>query len=59
MFNLAEQAADVSVPLAPLGLGACAVRDLWKGLDVGIQPGSVSIRITAHGAALLRLTKDS
>lgn len=58
LFNLTDEgAAVVEVLLDDLGLkGACAVRNLWEGRDVGDVHGSLSQTVPAHGAALYRLT---
>ena len=57
MFNLSEQAQDVDLPFASLGLkGKIMMRDLWKKQDVGIFKKSYHQQINKHGAALFKLS---
>lgn len=57
MFNLSEQAADVNLPFASLGLkGKIMVRDLWKKQDLGTFKKNYHQQINKHGAALFRIS---
>ncbi|MDQ3845895.1 MAG: glycoside hydrolase family 27 protein [Bacteroidota bacterium] len=56
LFNIGEDAHDVSVDFAPLGLrGKVTVRDLWQKKNVGSFTKQYKQNINKHGSALLRL----
>ena len=55
LFNTGDAPLEVSVPLRELGLSRAAVRDLWKGADLGISEGRVSANLRPHASALYRL----
>jgi alpha-galactosidase len=57
-FNRADAApeAEVEVPLGELGFaGQVSGHDVWKHKDVGVLPGTLRVRIPAHGVVLLRV----
>ena len=57
LFNLSENAGDVAVDFASLGLkGKITVRDLWKKQDLGPFKKGYHQMINKHGAVLLRLS---
>ena len=57
LFNLNENAGDVAISFADLGLkGKVKLRDLWKKQDIGIFSKNYHQQINKHGAALLRLS---
>jgi alpha-galactosidase len=57
LFNLGDEAKNVSVDLAALGLsGKVSVRDLWKKQDAGSYTATYQQQINKHGAALLMLS---
>jgi hypothetical protein len=57
LFNIGEEAHDVSVDFKSLGLnGKVIVRDLWKQADVGSYKKQYSQKINPHGSALLKLS---
>ncbi|WP_428329301.1 glycoside hydrolase family 27 protein [Mucilaginibacter sp.] len=57
MFNLNEQASDVAVSFAALGLkGKVSVRDLWKKQDIGTFKQAYHQQVNKHGAALFKLS---
>jgi alpha-galactosidase len=56
LFNIGEEAHDVAVDFAKLGLsGKIAVRDLWKRTDLGVFKKRFAMRLVRHGSALLRV----
>ncbi|MBD0350556.1 MAG: glycoside hydrolase family 27 protein [Flavisolibacter sp.] len=56
LFNIGEDAHDVSVDFASLGLrGKVTVRDLWQKKNVGSFTKQYKQNINKHGSALLRL----
>lgn len=56
MFNIGEQAHDVTVDFATLGLkGKIAARDLWQKKDIGVFKKQYRQTINPHGSVLLRL----
>lgn len=53
LFNLAEQAAEVTTTWRELGFGGPArVRDVWAGRDLGIQRAGIGGDLPAHGSRL-------
>ena len=60
LFNLRDAAAEVTVPLASLGISSGArVRDLWSGEDQDALTGiTLSRKLPAHGSVLLRVTRS-
>jgi len=57
LFNLNENAADVDISFASLGIkGKVRMRDLWKKQDLGSFERSYHQLINRHGAALIRLS---
>ncbi|MEO6851934.1 MAG: glycoside hydrolase family 27 protein [Mucilaginibacter sp.] len=57
LFNMSENAGDVAVDFASLGLkGKITVRDLWAKKDIGAFKKGYHQQINKHGAALLRLS---
>ena len=57
LFNLSDETATVSVPLAEAGLrGPQALRDLWARRDLAPAESSVSAELPAHGTALYKLS---
>jgi len=56
LFNFAEIAREMTVTWDQLGLeGPHRVRDLWRQKDLGDADGKVSVQVTRHGVAMLRL----
>ena len=56
LFNTADKPRRVAVRLDQLGLPpAVAMRDLWRGADLGTACRTVTSTLDAHGAALYRL----
>ena len=54
---VAPAGADTSVSLSELGCqGACRVRDLWSGRDLGQFEGDFHAAVPVHGAGLYRVT---
>jgi hypothetical protein len=54
-----EPAAPVPVPVKFKELdftGACKVRDLWQGKDLGEFEGEFAPRINSHGAGIYRVS---
>ncbi|MBD2867266.1 glycoside hydrolase family 27 protein [Paenibacillus arenilitoris] len=59
LFNTGEEAAEVSVTLAELGIdGAADAKELWTGKALGPLNDALSAAIPPHGAALYRLTAE-
>jgi hypothetical protein len=57
LFNLSEDAAEVSVGLAEHGFPErVTVRDLWAHAEVGVMEKKVAVRLAPHACALYRLT---
>ena len=56
LFNRGDAAANVSVPLADLGLGSATVTDLWSGGNLGTADDTFTRSLPGHGAGLYRLT---
>lgn len=57
LFNISDDAHDVSVDLSSLGLsGSIAVRDLWQKKDMGSYKKIYTQKLNPHASALLRLT---
>jgi alpha-galactosidase len=55
--SAATQPADISVSLKDLGLtGACSVRDLWNGKDLGVSADAITATVNSHGAVLYRVS---
>ncbi len=55
-FNIGENAHDVSVDFASLGLKEkVMVRDLWQKKNIGYYSKQYKQKINPHGSALLRL----
>lgn len=57
LFNLRDEEAEVCCPLSEVELSGAKVRDLWQKKDLGTVQGTVSSKLPAHGAALLKLTE--
>jgi alpha-galactosidase len=58
LFNLGEQAREVSIPFASLKLkGKVSVRDLWRKADLGVMRGKYSALIQPHGAMLVKVNE--
>ncbi len=55
LFNRGDAAANVSVPLADLGMGSATVTDLWSGGSLGTASGSFTHSLPSHGAGLYRV----
>lgn len=55
LFNLSDRERKVGFPLAPLGLAAASVTDLWSGMALGSAAVGVSADLPPHGSALFRL----
>lgn len=56
LFNLGDEASDISVGLADHGFPARArLRDLWLRADAGFVEGRVTARLAPHACALYRL----
>jgi len=56
LFNLDEEPMDIEVRWSELGVfGAWAVRDLWRGRDLGVATNAWTMRVGRHSAELLRL----
>ncbi|WP_339321020.1 glycoside hydrolase family 27 protein [Paenibacillus sp. FSL W8-0194] len=57
LFNIGETAAEVSVPLAELGIdGGADAKNLWTGEVCGHLEDALQWTIPPHGAALFQLT---
>jgi hypothetical protein len=57
LFNLSDEASDVDVSFASLGLkGKVIVRDLWNKQDLGALSKGFQRQINKHGAALFKLS---
>lgn len=56
LFNRGGGTANVSVPLADLGMSSATVTDLWSGASLGTVSGSLSRSLPSHGSGLYRLT---
>ena len=57
LFNIADNAHDVSIDFSSLGLkGKIKVRDLWKKEDIGVFKKKCAQNINPHGSMLLRLS---
>ncbi|MCX7820012.1 MAG: NPCBM/NEW2 domain-containing protein [Kiritimatiellae bacterium] len=57
LFNLDEEPLEVEVRWGEVGIaGAWAVRDLWRGQDLGVSTNGWSMTVARHGAEMLRLT---
>nr|WP_158941846.1 glycoside hydrolase family 27 protein [Granulicella sp. S190] len=58
LFNRSWSTRDVSVDLTAIGFAkGAAVRDVWKGADLGRRSGVVTSRIPRHGVTLLVVGK--
>jgi alpha-galactosidase len=58
MFNLGEEASDIPVDFADVGLkGNVMVRDLWKKQNLGIFNKNYHQEINKHGSALFILSE--
>jgi alpha-galactosidase len=56
LFNRDEQPADVTLDLAELKLSSPQhARDLWRQRELPVINGKLTMRISAHGAELLRI----
>lgn len=56
LFNLSEEEREVSVSFEELELaGKYAVRDLWRGRELGEESGGISAVLPPHAAAVYRL----
>ena len=56
LFNLSEQAGDVSIDWTALGLsGKQKVRDLWRQKDLGIFDGQFTATVPRHGVVLINV----
>ena len=59
VFNLDDQAAEVSVRWSELGLGhKCEVRDLWEKSNLGAVDDAFAPKIEPHGAGLYRIAEE-
>jgi hypothetical protein len=57
LFNLADAARTVTMPLSDIGLsGTATVRDLWAHSSLGGVSSSFSADLPAHGSRLLTFT---
>jgi len=57
LFNLRDEASDVSVTLDQLGIsGTFTVRDLWKRQDIGTTSEQTSASLSPHASAFYMLT---
>ncbi|MCE6997349.1 hypothetical protein LZG04_21460 [Saccharothrix sp. S26] len=56
LFNRGGGTANVSVPLADLGMSSATVTDLWSGASLGTVSGTLSRSLPSHGSGLYRLT---
>jgi len=57
MFNISDDAHDVSVDLRSLGLGgSIPIRDLWKKAEIGSYQKMYTRKLNPHASDLLRLT---
>ena len=59
LFNRSGATANVSLPLADLGIGSATVTDLWSGAGLGTVSTTLTRSIPAHGAGLYRLVPQS
>jgi len=58
LFNTGEEAAEVSVSLAELGIsGSAQAKNLWTGEERGLG-GTLASAVPPHGAALFRLIAE-
>jgi alpha-galactosidase len=56
LFNLGENAKEISVDFSALGLGKkYQVRDLWEKKDLGNCENGMKATVPAHGSKLYRL----
>ncbi|GIO52663.1 MULTISPECIES: glycoside hydrolase family 27 protein [Paenibacillus] len=59
LFNTGEEAAEVSVSLAELGIsGSAHARNLWTGEERRELGGTLDSAVPPHGAALFRLIPE-
>lgn len=59
LFNTGEEAAEVSVSLAELGIsGSADARNLWTGEERRELGGTLASAVPPHGAALFRLIAE-
>lgn len=59
LFNTGEEAAEVSVSLAELGIsGSADARNLWTGEERRELGGTLDSAVPPHGAALFRLIPE-
>lgn len=57
LFNLGTGSATISATLGEIGMGGPArIRDLWARADIGTTGDVVHATLSAHGAALYRLS---
>ena len=57
LFNRGEEAAEIGVLWKDLGIaGGAAVRDVWSRTDLGARADGYSVKVPAHGVALLVVT---
>jgi len=60
LCNYNDTAADMTATWSTCGLdNGQHVRDLWRGMDLGVYTNSFSARVPAHGVILVRLGSDS
>lgn len=59
LLNNNADSATVTFSAADLGLnGPVFLRDLWKHKDIGMYSAAYSVKIPAHGVAMLKLTAN-
>jgi alpha-galactosidase len=58
IFNQAEAAAQVKVPLPAEMKDRFAIRDLWKQKEAGTVKDSISVQVPAHGVVLYQLKQN-
>ncbi len=56
-FNLGDEADDLTLDLAALGLAGAAVRNVWERRDMGRVSEKLVMPVPAHGAQLVRLQR--
>ena len=57
LFNLRDEASEVSVTLEQLGLsGSVQIRDLWQRADLGSADRVISAELRPHASVFYRLT---
>lgn len=57
LFNLRDEASEVSVTLEQLGLDSpVQVRDLWRKEDIGSADAKISVQLQPHASVFYKLT---